>query len=150
MKFILASHEKSTFDHIVLASQKYTTELLGQILKLLTPFGKLSVQKWSGDTEALIKDLKLSGFINAKSENDYVICEKPSYEVGSAVKLTFAPKNTIKSNDKEKIASVWKINLNEDDDLIDPDDLLDEEDKVKPDQASLRGKEEKQFYVQDE
>lgn len=63
-----------------------------------------------------------------------LVCEKPNYEVGSSAKLSFA-----KVADKSAVASVWKID-NDDDEIINPDDLLDEEDKIKPDPSSLRGK----------
>ncbi|KAG4066508.1 hypothetical protein HA402_007144 [Bradysia odoriphaga] len=61
-----------------------------------------------------------------------LICEKPKYEVGSSAKLSFG-----KAPNKSAVASVWKID-NDDDEIINPDDLLDEEDKVKPDPTSLR------------
>lgn len=58
-----------------------------------------------------------------------VEAEKPNYEMGSSVTLSFAtkPKST-----------VWKLDDVVDDDLIDDDDLLDESDKVKPTETSLR------------
>lgn len=66
-----------------------------------------------------------------------IVCEKPNYEIGSAAKLSFAKKPA----NKEQVAAVWKLDMNDDEDeLIDQDDLLEEEDKVKPDEASLRGK----------
>lgn len=67
-----------------------------------------------------------------------MICEKPNYEVGSSAKLSFAKPAT-----KSAVASVWKID-NDDDEIINPDDLLDEEDKIKPDPSTLRGN----FYTQ--
>lgn len=62
-----------------------------------------------------------------------ISCEKPNYEVGSSVKLSFA-----KPTNKADIAAIWQID-NDDDELINPDDLLDEEDKVKPDPSTLKG-----------
>lgn len=62
-----------------------------------------------------------------------LICEKPNYEVGSSAKLSFA-----KTANKSAVASVWKID-NDDDEIINPDDLLDEEDKIKPDPSTLKG-----------
>lgn len=44
--------------------------------------------------------------------------------------LSFAKKST---------PAVWKLDDAVDDDLIDEDNLLDDEDKVKPDETSLRG-----------
>lgn len=57
------------------------------------------------------------------------IASKPNYEIGSAMKLSFAK--------KAAPAKVWKLD-DDDDEEIDEDDLLDEEDKKKPDEASLR------------
>lgn len=64
------------------------------------------------------------------------MCEKPNYEVGSAAKLSLVKKST----NKEQVANVWKLNMDDDEEeLIDQDDLLEEEDKVKPDETTLRG-----------
>lgn len=63
-----------------------------------------------------------------------ITSEKPNYEVGSSSKLSFAKK----SNDKNAIAAIWKLD-DGDDEQIDADDLLDEEDKMKPEPSSLRG-----------
>lgn len=62
-----------------------------------------------------------------------ISCEKPNYEVGSSVKLSFA-----KPTSKADIAAIWQID-NDDDEIINQDDLLDEEDKVKPDPSTLKG-----------
>lgn len=74
-----------------------------------------------------------------------IIAEKPNYEIGSSVKLSFA-----KKADEEKKATtsaIWKLDDNVDennvdepssDGEIDPDELLDEEDKKKPDPSTLK------------
>lgn len=63
-----------------------------------------------------------------------VFAEKPKYEIGSAVKLSFAKK------DNKAAAAVWKLTDDDDEeDLINQDDLIDEEDKVKPNPTDLRG-----------
>lgn len=56
--------------------------------------------------------------------------EKPSYEVGSATKLSLVKKSN-------KTMAVWK--LSDDDDFINEDDLLEEKDKNKPNPMDLRG-----------
>lgn len=61
-------------------------------------------------------------------------CQKPNYEVGSAMKLSFGKSNA------NNVDSAWKIsNTDDDDDIIDADDLLDEEDRTKPNPLSLKG-----------
>lgn len=61
------------------------------------------------------------------------VCEKPNYEVGSSVKLNFAKKAPAQETQK-----IWKLDMDDDDEMINADDLLDEEDKKKPDGESLR------------
>lgn len=58
--------------------------------------------------------------------------EKPNYEVGSRAKLSFAKKPAA------DVKKVWKIDVDDDEEMIDADELLDEEDKQKPDPESLR------------
>lgn len=62
-----------------------------------------------------------------------IVANKPNYEIGSAMKLSFA-----KTADKKaETAKVWKLE-DDDEEEINEDDLLDEEDKKKPEEASLR------------
>lgn len=61
-----------------------------------------------------------------------IVGEKPSYEVGSAAKLSFT-----KKVNKTAAAAVWK--LSDDDDFINEDELLDEKDKLKPSATNLKG-----------
>jgi len=100
------------------------------MLKLVKPKGKI-VFSLSQD-ESFEKRLLLLGYVNASYNDNYLVAEKPNYEVGSMVKLSFAKKE---ATDSKK---VWKIDLNDDDEMIDADDLLDEEDKMKPAEDSLR------------
>lgn len=97
-------------------------------LKLLKPGGKLFLQSIS--YAGTSSELKLQGFVKTSISGDNVTAEKPNYEIGSSVKLSFAKKTP-------DVAAVWKID-NDDVETIDPDDLLDEEDKVLPDPESLR------------
>ncbi|XP_071524769.1 anamorsin homolog [Panulirus ornatus] len=62
-----------------------------------------------------------------------VTCKKPNFEVGSAMKLSFAKPPTEKHS-----AGTWNIDLDDDIDLADPDDLLTEEDLTRPDPQSLK------------
>lgn len=65
-----------------------------------------------------------------------IYAEKPNYNVGSAVKLSFGKKEST----NKTAAAVWKLSDDgEDDDLINEDDLLDESDKIKPNPTDLRG-----------
>lgn len=61
-----------------------------------------------------------------------IVGEKPNYEVGSKAKLSFGKKPAAESS------KVWKLDVDDDDEMINADDLLDEEDKQKPTEDSLR------------
>lgn len=76
--------------------------------------------------------MKTNGFVNVTLKEDRILCEKPTYEIGSSAKLNFASNN---------VKNVWKVDDTVDDDVetIDPDNLLDEDDLKKPDPASLKG-----------
>lgn len=121
-------------------------------MDLVKPKGKIIFS--SSRNEDLESLLVLSGFINVKFDNTSnckltrafrncapinlivtvsdIICEKPSYEVGSSKKLSFGKKP------EPAVSKVWKLDVDEDDEIIDPDELLDEEDKIKPSSESLR------------
>lgn len=99
-------------------------------LKLLKPGGKIFFQSVT-DASTISSELKLQGFVNPTVSEKGLTAEKPNYEVGSSVKLSFAKKTS-------DVAAVWKIDNDEDVETIDPDDLLDEEDKVLPDPETLR------------
>lgn len=64
-----------------------------------------------------------------------IVASKPNYEIGSAIKLSFAKNSATK---KAEAGKVWKLDADDDEEQIDEDDLLDEEDKKKPDESSLR------------
>lgn len=61
-----------------------------------------------------------------------IVGEKPNYEVGSKAKLSFGKKPAAVGS------KVWKLDVDDDDEMINADDLLDEEDKLKPSAESLR------------
>ena len=73
---------------------------------------------------------------NIESISD-IYAEKPNYNVGSAVKLSFGKKEST----NQSAATVWKLtdDGDDDDELINEDDLLDESDKIKPNPTELRG-----------
>lgn len=102
-------------------------DLLKALLKFSKLKGKVGFLNIS-DNE-LSSRLLLTGFININQDQARITCEKPNYEVGSMAKLSFS---------KKPAAAVWKLDVDDDDEMIDPDELLDEEDKVKPTSESLR------------
>ncbi|KAL7029526.1 hypothetical protein ACKWTF_006269 [Chironomus riparius] len=131
----IASYPKSTFDIIFVHVSSVLSlfdDSLKNMLNLVKPKGKI-VFNLSQD-ESFEKRLLLLGYVNASyNENQkYLVAEKPNYEVGSMVKLSFGKKKEISVN------KIWKVDLNDDDEMIDDDDLLDEEDKMKPSEESLR------------
>lgn len=99
----------------------------------MKPKGKVIFN--TSEDEGFSKRLLLLGYVNASYNHNgkYLLSEKPNYEIGSAVKLSFGKKTST-----EAASKVWKIDLNDDDEMIDADDLLDEEDKQKPTEESLR------------
>ncbi|KAL5280627.1 CIAPIN1 family protein [Megaselia abdita] len=122
------AHPNSSFELVFLSSVPPTTSY-EVILKLLKPGGKLFLQNVP-ETSNVAAELKLQGFVNPSVSENSITSEKPNYEVGSSVKLSFAKKTP-------DVAAVWKID-NDEEETIDPDELLDEEDKVLPDPESLR------------
>ncbi|KAL7010630.1 hypothetical protein ACKWTF_016874 [Chironomus riparius] len=131
----IASYPKSTFDIIFVHVSSVLSlfdDSLKNMLNLVKPKGKI-VFNLSQD-ESFEKRLLLLGYVNASyNENQkYLVAEKPNYEVGSMVKLSFGKKKEISVN------KIWKVDLNDDDEMIDDEDLLDEEDKMKPSEESLR------------
>ncbi|XP_003704894.1 cytokine induced apoptosis inhibitor 1 [Megachile rotundata] len=79
------------------------------------------------DTSQL-KSLLLSVY-NDLDKVAEVIAEKPSFEIGSSVKLNFG---------KEKSSNVWKLDDAVDEELINEDELLDESDIIKVNAPSLK------------
>lgn len=141
--YLLANHAKSTFDKCIIAvsEAELTDSLLATTLKLLKPAGALYVPLASGlDPAKVLSQLKLSGYVSGKAENDTIVGEKPKYEVGASVKLSFGAKQNSETDQKKK-AAIWSVNGDDvdDEEKIDPDELLDEEDLAKPDPSSLRG-----------
>lgn len=80
------------------------------------------------DADPESKNLLLKVYSNIKDVYK-VSANKPSFEVGSSIPLSFAKKQT---------TNVWKLDDPVEEDLIDEDELLDESDLVKPDASSLR------------
>ncbi|KAF7266109.1 hypothetical protein GWI33_020534 [Rhynchophorus ferrugineus] len=119
--------EKSSVVNAYISTEieNISSGILADILKLLNPEGKLYISNRSNDS-SLEFNLKVSGFINITVENDYITASKPKFSVGSSVKLNL------------KKPTVWKLDDEEEEDLIDPDDLLDDDDLKKPDPSSLK------------
>lgn len=117
---------------VVFGSIPSSTTNYESALKLLEPGGKLFLQNVQ-DTTAVSSELKLQGFVNTVVSENTLTADKPNYEVGSSVKLSFAKKTP-------DVAAVWKIDNDEDEEVetIDPDELLDDEDKALPDPETLR------------
>jgi len=131
-----ASYNKSSFD-VILVNVNLSTATLDNdsvklLLNLVKPKGKVVFNSPRNDELQAL--LVLSGFINVMHDEakNYIVSEKPNYEVGSAAKLSFAKKPAAVAN------KVWKLDVDDDDEIIDADELLDEEDKKIPSSESLR------------
>lgn len=101
-----------------------TIQILSKILKP----GGLLILKIKNDTNDLKFNLITNGLTSVKINGNYMHANKPKYELGSSAQL----------NIQKKANAVWKLNDDDDGDLIDPDSLLDEDDLKKPDSDSLR------------
>ncbi|KAK8731420.1 hypothetical protein OTU49_007599 [Cherax quadricarinatus] len=147
-----SNHQASSFDHVLAGVLPPFTflcpvNILGEALRTLKPNGCLTVR--TTDTSSTQSNLKLAGFTsisepkNANLTDEQkrnlttpvveVTCKKPSFEIGSAMKLSFAKPAVSKPS-----AGTWNIDLDDDIDLTDPDDLLTEDDLFRPDPASLK------------
>uniref|UniRef100_A0A1B0G2C7 Uncharacterized protein n=1 Tax=Glossina morsitans morsitans TaxID=37546 RepID=A0A1B0G2C7_GLOMM len=125
-------YHSACFGLIILENEQLT-EGFDKLLYLLKPYGILYLLCFVGSETSILQELKLSGFISSRiANNTTVTCQKPMYETGSAVKLSYAR--------SVNAAAVWKIDDDEavDDDLINEDDLLDEKDKKKPNSETLK------------
>lgn len=120
--------------------------LNGVTLAGLSPEGT-GLQPFEGaDTEAIREQLQVEGPFEVLE----VRARAPNFAVGSSKLLSFAKKAAPAPAVAQSSATkaVWSLDDDMDDmevDLVDDDDLLDEEDKVKPDEASLRGEEGKKW-----
>ncbi|XP_045616934.1 LOW QUALITY PROTEIN: anamorsin homolog [Procambarus clarkii] len=147
-----SNHQASSFDHVLAGVLPPFTflcpvNILGEALRILKPSGCLTVR--TTDTSSTQSNLKLAGFTsisepkNANLTDEQkrnlttpvveVTCKKPEFEVGSAMKLSFAKPAASKPS-----TGTWNIDLDDDIELADPDDLLTEEDLTLPDPASLK------------
>jgi len=98
---------------------------------------KLVIQKSKDCTsEQLVSSLKLNGFVNINETIDEVVAQKPSYSVGSSVKLKLSDDN------KSTKAKVWSLAaediLDDTIELINDEELLNDEDRAKPNPLSLK------------
>lgn len=131
----MAGYGQSQFDVVLANVSTVNSELVSHLLKVTKPKGK-AVFKDDSAAETVRANLLLSGFINIAAVGGNVFtAEKPNYEIGSAAKLSLGGAGA----NKAKVAAVWKLDVDDDqDERIDEDELLDEEDKVKPSAESLR------------
>ncbi|XP_055641212.1 anamorsin homolog [Toxorhynchites rutilus septentrionalis] len=128
----LAGYGQSLFDVVLANVPTDNSNLVSHLLKLVKPKGKVVFRDDSANGDAIRSNLLLSGFVNIVSvEGNVFVGEKPNYEIGSAAKLSFG-------TNKSKVAAVWKLDVDDEEELIDADELLDEEDKIKPTAESLR------------
>lgn len=134
-RVLMAGYGQSQFDVVLANVSTGNSELVSYLLKVTKPKGK-AVFKDDSAAETVRANLLLSGFINIASvEGNVFTAEKPNYEIGSAAKLSLGGGGA----NKAKVAAVWKLDVDDDqDERIDEDELLDEEDKVKPSAESLR------------
>ncbi|XP_076657280.1 cytokine induced apoptosis inhibitor 1 [Halictus rubicundus] len=83
--------------------------------------------KSPGDINTELKNLLLE--VYKDMDNVYeIVAEKPSFEIGSSVSLSFG----------QAKPNVWKLDSDAEDELINEDDLLDETDILKPETSSLK------------
>lgn len=152
-----STYTNSTFDIIIshCSSESTTSDKLKLFLNLVKPQKPVVFIFLKSDESTLESfefQLKTSGYVNVRknaSHGEFNVCkifpevslllffwavfvaEKPNYEVGSSMKLSFAA--------KKPTAAVWKLDDDDEEaEVINEDDLLDESDKKKPDEASLR------------
>jgi hypothetical protein len=124
-------------------SQMIADELLVEMARVLKPGGRLVINKSQTEdcsTQKLMTRLKLSGFVKLEEDKDQISGQKPSYEIGSGVRLPFAG-----SVEPLKVPSaVWQLDAQgveegeDDENLVKMEELLDEDDLKKPDPASLK------------
>ncbi|XP_060520268.1 anamorsin homolog [Cylas formicarius] len=114
---------------VLVPPQKLSSDILRKLHRVLKPEGKLLIKKLTSDLNNIEFALTTSGFMSVTSNDSFVTCKKPKFEVGSSAKL----------NLKQAGSNVWKLDASEDeDDIIDADELLDEDDFKKPEEFSLR------------
>lgn len=101
-----------------------TNNLVSELVNISKPGSKLFIQSDPAELEFL---LKVNGFVNLDKENVYITCEKPTYQLGSTAKIS-----------NKNVASVWKIDDDNEDELIDSDELLDEHDLERPSPNTLK------------
>jgi hypothetical protein len=127
-------YTESLFDEIKMIGSIPSEELQAELFRLLKPNCKLSIVgalPGREDGQALVLDLKIQGFknimaaIDQESGERFVVCEKPSWEVGTSSGIQMP---AISSTSAINKISAWKMDINDlaDEDLIDENDLMDD------------------------
>lgn len=127
----LLSHLQSltadSIDELSISGLTADDTTLTETFRVLKPGSKLIMENCVPTREAgqaLDSDLQITGYLNTMVAKDpvtgyrFAVAQKPSWDTGSAAKVTIAPVT----------ASKWKMNTNDlaEDDLVDESDLLDD------------------------
>lgn len=157
-----SSHAAEKFDIAFvgfLYREKHSSEILGEIARILKPGGKLIIREPVSQseqetsyrsTEKLKSSLVLSGFINISDSKESsqngpketceIHCFTPEFKFGSVAQLKLPQALGVPKTNAEA-AQVWTLSATDaldDVELLDSDQLLDEEDLKIPDPSSLR------------
>jgi hypothetical protein len=110
--------ETASLEKVVLVDVEEVEEILGKVQKLLKNRGVVFVGGAGQES-----DLKLAGFVNVvRDEKGWIQGSKPSYEVGTRMKLG-------KLGKKEAVKQAWVAAAKEDEgERVEEDGLLDDED----------------------
>eukprot|EP01038_Epipyxis_sp_PR26KG_P005602 gene5602-7734_t len=136
------------YDEIKVIGRIPNEEEISILFKLLISNGKMLIEgipsREAG--QSLTVDLKICGFIDIMAAKDpstgdrFVVCQRPTWEIGSKILLNIVNNSTTISNNDEN-SKKWKMAAIDlaDDDLIDEDALLDANPVVVDDANEAQG-----------